>query len=297
MPEIARAGRATLRDYGGRGPPIVFVPSLINSARILDLDAERSLLRWLAQQGMRPLLVDWGSPSPTESACGIAGHVEQLLLPLLEVLDEPPILAGYCLGGTMALAAAAVRRPRALALIATPWRFAGFGDETRAALAALWRQSRGPAETLGLLPMEVFQSAFWQLDPRRTLVKFERFGMRADDPDAVRTFIPVEDWANDGPPLTFAAARELMEDMFAADRPGTGTWCVGGRTIDPAAIDVPVLEIVSTTDRIVPAAAAAGIGEQLPLALGHVGMIVGGRARDAVWAPLAAWLSRTIASC
>ena len=29
-PAIATAGRAALRDYGGGGPPVVFVPSLIN---------------------------------------------------------------------------------------------------------------------------------------------------------------------------------------------------------------------------------------------------------------------------
>ena len=297
-PVIGRVGRASLRDYGGDGPPVVFVPSLINPSSILDLDAERSLLRWLAARGgMRPMLVDWGSPRGDERARDIGGHVADLLLPLLDVLDEPPILAGYCLGGTMALAAAALRKPRALALIATPWRFAGFGPETAAALAALWEQARDPADGLGLMPMEVLQAAFWQLDPRRTLAKFERFGAQTRDDTAVRSFVAVEDWANDGPPLTFAAARELMEDLFAADLPGRGSWQVGGRSIDPRTIDVPVLEIVSTTDRIVPAAAAAGIGEQLPLALGHVGMIVGGRARTAAWEPLARWLSRTISSC
>ena len=85
-----------------------------------------------------------------------------------------------------------------------------------------------------------------------------------------------------------------MEDLFAADLPGTGRWRVGGRTIHPEALAMPVLDIVSTSDRIVPAASAAGVGERLPLALGHVGMVVGGGARAALWEPLAAWLSRTI---
>jgi polyhydroxyalkanoate synthase len=52
-----------------------------------------------------------------------------------------------------------------------------------------------------------------------------------------------------------------------------------------------VLDIVSTTDRIVPAASAAGFGTMLTLDSGHVGMVVGRRARAELWAPLARWLS------
>jgi polyhydroxyalkanoate synthase len=53
-----------------------------------------------------------------------------------------------------------------------------------------------------------------------------------------------------------------------------------------------VLDIVSTTDRIVPEATAARAGTVLTLAQGHVGMVVGGKGRDALWQPLAEWLSQ-----
>lgn len=288
--EIAAAGRARLMDFGGTGRPVVFVPSLINGPEILDLDDERSLLRWLATQGVRPLLIDWGSPAASEAAMGLGDHVERLLDPLLAALGERPILVGYCLGGTLALGAAAMRRPHAIGLIATPWDYRGFTDDARAALAELWTAARPPAEAIGLLPMEVLQTAFWRLDPARTLAKFEAFGRSDGGAAAQRRFVTLEDWANDGPPLTFAAARNLMEGMFGANVTALGQWRVGGTIVDPAAIGVPALEIVSTTDRIVPAAAAAGCGTRLPLALGHVGMIVGGRARQAVWQPLLDWL-------
>ena len=76
-----------------------------------------------------------------------------------------------------------------------------------------------------------------------------------------------------------------------------GRWRVGGEIVDPAALACPLLNIVSTTDRIVPAATAPGAGERLELALGHVGMVVGSRAGAALWEPLAAWLSRAAAKC
>jgi polyhydroxyalkanoate synthase len=290
-PIVATAGRAVVRDYGGSGPVVLFVPSLINPPHVLDLTPGNSLLGWLACQGVRPLLVDWGTPTAADREMSVAGHVESLLLPLIEALGEPVVLVGYCLGGTMALAAAALGRARGLALIAAPWHFSGFPDEGRQALAGLWTHAAPTAEALGVLPMEVLQANFWQLEPARTIAKFERFATL--DPGSVdaEAFVTLEDWANDGPPLTLAAARELLTGFFGADLPGRGAWQVGGRPIDPAAIACPVLDVVSTTDRIVPSASAAGIGERLTLGLGHVGMVVGSRARESLWGPLARWLS------
>ena len=293
MPAVAESGGAALRDYGGGGPAVVFVPSLINPPNILDLGESRSLLRWLAARGRRVLLLDWGWPDEARKTLSVADHVERLLMPLAESLGEPVDLVGYCLGGTMAAAAAQLGPARSLTTIAAPWHFSGFPDEARARLARLWAESRPAVGALGLLPMEVLQSAFWSLDPARTVAKFEAF---ADlEGEAARTFVTLEDWANDGPPVSGAAARELFEDLFAADRPGAGKWHVAGEAIDPAGLAIPILNIVSMTDRIVPAPTAIRVGERIELDLGHVGMVVGSRAREKLWEPLAHWLSRTAA--
>ncbi|WP_413244702.1 alpha/beta fold hydrolase [Sphingomonas sp. 1P06PA] len=296
-PIITRHGRAALHDYGGAGAPVVFVPSLINPPRVLDLAVENSLLRHLSARGHRILLVNWGGPEPAERALDIAGHVEALLLPLLAALGRRPALVGYCLGGTMALAAAANIACRGVATLAAPWRFAGFPDAAREGLRAMFAHAQPAAEQMGLLPMEVLQTGFWRLDPARTVGKFERLaGIDALDP-ALADFVRLEDWANDGPPLTLAAGRDLVDRFMAADEPGSGRWRVGGHRIDPHVLPCPLLDIVSTTDRIVPSATAHGAGDRITLGLGHVGMIIGGRAPERVWAPLDAWLSGLDAGC
>ncbi|UZK65919.1 alpha/beta fold hydrolase [Sphingomonas sp. M1-B02] len=290
-PAIATAGRAKLRDYGGSGLPVVFVPSLINPPLVLDLARGNSLLRWLSRQGVRPLLVDWGTPTPDDHAQDATAHVERLLLPLLHSLDRPPALVGYCLGGTMAIAAAAATTLAGLVTIAAPWRFSAYGDALDP-ISALWDEAYATCAQLGVVPMEVLQSGFWQLDPARTVAKFERFARLAPGGSAeARAFVALEDWANGGAPLTFAAGRQMFDDFFSADLPGAGRWTIEGKTVDPQSLDCPALSFVSTTDRIVPAASAARIGEVRELAMGHVGMIVGGRARAALWQPLADWLS------
>ncbi len=285
-PPVARVGAARLLDYGGSGQAVVFVPSLINPPTVLDLAPGNSMLRWLAQQGVRPLLVDWGRPRARERRLSVGGYVTERLLPLIETLGERPAVAGYCLGGTMALAAAAIEPPRKLALIAVPWRFAGYGDEGRASLGGYWRGLASAADSLGGLPMEMLQPMFWRLDPEGAVAKFERFGALDPSSAAADAFVALEDWANDGPPLGPAVARELFEDFYEADQPGSGKWAVDGQAIDPNAIACPVLNLVSTRDRIVPAAAATDIGRRVNIDAGHVGMIVGSRGRALVWEPL-----------
>jgi polyhydroxyalkanoate synthase subunit PhaC len=271
-PVAAQIGPAVLRDHGGEGPAAILVPSLINPPGVLDLDEEVSLAAEVARMGRRALLLDWG-PARERADLDVGGHVEALLAPLLGLLAEPAALVGYCLGGTMAIAAANLAPVERVATIAAPWSFAGYPHESRASLLSLWRQAAPAARSLGLMPMEVLQAAFWSLDPKRTVTKFARFAALDPDSDDARRFVVLEEWANEGEALPLPAARELMEDLFDADRPGSGNWHIGGKAMSDR-LDVPVLNLVASKDRITPSASAPA-GERVDIPAGHVGMVIG----------------------
>lgn len=293
-PARYRKGRARLRDYGVRDDgkrPVIVVPSLINPPTILDLLPDVSLLRWLAGQGFHPYLLDWGTPDPSDRDMNITAHVDRLLLPLIAKFDEPPVLVGYCLGGTIALAAACVAPVAGLALIAAPWTFDGFGDAALTDMAGLWAAAKPACEAMGLVPMEVLQSGFWRLDPARTIAKYEAFAATEPGSPAAALFVAMEDWANAGAPLPYAAGRQLFEDFVGGNSTGTGGWQVAGRTVDPNALTCPAIDFVSLSDRIVPAATAADLPDRRDLGAGHVGMIVGRGARGQLWEPLAHWIA------
>jgi polyhydroxyalkanoate synthase len=287
-PAVARVAGASLRDHGGDGPPIVLVPSLINPPDVLDLDDDVSLTGTLASTGRQLLMVDWGAAADRANL-NVGEHVEGLLLPLLDSLGEPPVLIGYCLGGTMGIAAAQLAPVRSLVTLAAPWHFARYPAESRSALARLWEQSEPASKQLGALPMEVLQAGFWALDPERTVRKFALFGELDLQSDDARRFVTLEDWANEGEPLPLPAARELFESLYRDDLPGSGRWQVGGKVIAELP-QVPTLHCIAGEDRIVPPATAPE-GEQIIIPSGHVGMIVG-RAR----AKLQTTLSRFLAS-
>ena len=74
-----RSGRKAIRGcwitaFAG-AQPVLFVPSLINRAYVLDLAEGSSMLRWLAGQGVRPLLLDWGWPGETERRFTLTDYV------------------------------------------------------------------------------------------------------------------------------------------------------------------------------------------------------------------------------
>jgi len=266
-PEIAHVRGSVLRDQGGSGPPALIVPSLINPPRILDLDDQVSLTAAIAGMGRHALLLDWGKADERRSL-SVSAHIEELLLPMLRSIGEPVALIGYCLGGTMAIAAANLAPVECVITLAAPWHFANYPDSSRRALMSMWDHSNAAAQQLGALPMEVLQAAFWSLDPLRTVRKFAEFGRL--DPDSIEAsrFVELEEWANEGEPLPYPAAKELIEDLFGKDLAGSGQWMGSDELL------VPALHLTAEHDRIAPPTTAP-CGQQVAIASGHVGMIVG----------------------
>ena len=302
-----REGTTRLLDFRPEGgQPVLFVPSLVNRAYILDLSAERSLLRWLAAEtGLRPLLVDWDAPGETERKFTLTDYIAGRLDRAFDAAHAtspggaPIAVAGYCMGGLLALALAIQRQTQVsrLALLATPWNF----HSERVAQA----QAAGRAittlgallEATGELPVDVIQSMFSGLDPFLVLRKFIAFAQLDPASDKAAQFVALEDWLNDGVPLAAPVARECLAGWYGENTPHLLQWRVGSKIVDPAAFTKPALVLVPEQDRIVPPLSAGALGQALPdatvkiLPFGHIGMVAGARAKSAVWEPLSDWLS------
>ncbi len=298
-PTVWQVGDARLLDFGvAPGPPVLFVPSLVNRAYVLDLAPGRSMMRWLAAHGVRPLLLDWGWPGATERAFTLSHYVTQRLESAMASVGAPVVLAGYCMGGLLALAAA-LRRPglvRGLALLATPWDFHAEHQADAARLGATLPLFEPLLDTAGALPIDALQALFTTLDPSSIAAKYAAFGRLDQHSEAARGFVAIEDWLNDGVPLAAPVAREALGGWYGANAPARGQWQVAGAPVDPAALRVPSWVAAPARDRIVPPGSALPLARLVPGAVlhrpaaGHIGMAAGPRAEAVLWQPLLGWL-------
>jgi polyhydroxyalkanoate synthase len=305
-PVIWSDGSTRLLDYGPvDGKPVLFVPSLINRAYILDLSERRSLLRWMAAEtGLRPLLVDWDKPGPDERRFTltdyIAGPLEAALTQARLMSAGPIPVVGYCMGGLLALALAARRAAdiSGLVLLATPWNFHAERVAQAESLARAVAAAGPLLETYGELPVDIIQAMFSALDPFLVTRKFIHFSQMDMDSQSALDFVALEDWLNDGVPLSGPVAHECMGGWYGRNTPHQNIWTVGGKNIVPQDIDIPSLVLVPQQDRIVPPASANALAEALPHAecrnprLGHIGMVAASRAKPVIWEPMADWLAQ-----
>lgn len=303
MPLLWQEGSTRLLDYApAGGSPLLVVPSLVNRYYILDLAPGNSLLRALAEQGIRSFAVDWDAPLG-ERKFALTEYIARLERAAEAAVEasggQKLVVLGYCMGGLLALALAA-RRPdlvSALALLAVPWAFHAERADHAKLLASMADPFARAFGELGEVPVDVLQTLFASLDPLLAIKKFTRFAELALDSPAALGFVALEDWLNDGVPLALPAALECLRDWYGADCPGRGEWRVGGKAIVPQQIAVPALVILPATDRIVPPLSAKALADALPKAtvmtppLGHIGMVVARDAPTIVWKKLSAWVS------
>ena len=296
-PAIWEEGGSRLLDYGPAGAaPVLFVPSLVNRAYVLDLAHGHSMMRFLAAGGVRPLLLDWGWPDAAARTFTLTDYVAGRLERAMAAVGRPVTLAGYCMGGLMAVAAAA-RRPdlvERLVLLATPWDFWADGGQAARLLGASLPLLE-PALALGTLPVDTLQVLFSLLEPGSVAAKYRAFGTQAQDGARAAMFVAIEDWLADGVPLAAAVAREVIGGWYGGNAPSRGEWRIAGLPV--VVPQMASFIAIPARDRIVPPGSALALGALLPEAVvvrpgaGHVGMVAGSGARGGLWEPLLGWLS------
>jgi polyhydroxyalkanoate synthase len=308
---VWQEGTTTLFDYAPDAPsharPVLLVPSLINRAYILDLARDNSLVRFLAAQGFRPFLVDWDAPGEVERGFSLTHYVDGRLAAILACVEKAaggrggkPALLGYCMGGLLALGLALRHQARlsGLALLATPWDFHTERVDLAQGIGEAFEPWWPWIDKVGELPVDVLQGLFTALDPFLAARKFRALAGVSEDNPKFNAFVALEDWLNDGVALAAPVARETLVGWYGENSPMRGRWTLGGRAVLPQAIELPSLCVIPAQDRIVPPASATALADRLAKSerltppLGHIGMVVGGRGRAELWAPLAAWLAR-----
>jgi len=274
---------------------------MINRAFVMDLTLRQSRMRWLARNGFRPFLFDWGDPGPGEAHFRIGDYLEHRLRPGFAAVSRACggariNLVGYCMGGpiALALAATAPEGTGRVATLGTPWDFTHFPehDKFRENRKALEASLMTMAALFGTIPPQVVQSFFAMRDLEAGARKFRRFATGDPMDKAARRFVAIEDWLNDGIAMPLPVTLECFTEWLVDNALINGTWNIGGRILDLGMIDAPVMVVAGMKDRVVPPSSALPLADAIGAArvlqpvTGHLGVVLGTMADEEIWTPM-----------
>ncbi len=283
---------------------ILIIPSMINGAEILDILPEnRSLIRWLAEQGFDVFVLEWGNlredPELENLDRAIGQKLSRAATWLKQEVDTPLFGIGYCMGGLF-LAATDILNPDCfdgLVFIATPWDFkAGAKDNFADAITSWAPDGLRRVGVLDYLPNEWLQMIFAGVEPATIARKFSAFADMKRGSIEEKLFVAVEDWVNGGGDLPSGIIQQAVKNWYLDNKVVSGQWTVSSTKINARKITKPSLVIVPAKDKIVPPASAEPLSRQIPDGYilipdcGHISMMVGARAKDDVWEPMKDWI-------
>jgi polyhydroxyalkanoate synthase len=284
--------------------PLLIVPSLINRYYVLDLVAGHSMVEYLVGQGLDVYLLDWGTPGPEDRLTTfdhyITGYLRRAVQRVRSISGQERIsLLGYSMGGTFAAIFAALygRYVANLVALAAPIDFHDDG------ILSQWtRKDRFNVDlivdTLGAMPAALMQASFRMLKPTYQIAQQIALAEQFGDTTAVQDFLAMQVWLDDNIPFLGEAYRTYIKELYQENHLIQGKLVVGGRRVDLAQIEAPLLTVVAANDCICPpqsstvlhAAVASADRQTLELQGGHTSVVAGRDAPNQLWPRLAEWL-------
>ena len=306
--EIARDGAAALYRFVAPAgvatrpqPPVLLVPSMINRWYVLDLHERASLVGALVADGLDVWCLDWGVSGDEDRYLewdAVVARLRRLAAVVLHRSNSPRLtLVGYCMGATLCAIHAAFAGDRVARMvnIAGPIDFAHAGSLGRF-VDKRWFDPAAMTAA-GNLAAGRMQAGFVALQPHSQLHRWQFAGLRLSewtgDRDArFDSWAALDRWASDNVPFPAAAYVRYIRDLYQHNELVRGEHVVtdrrhGARKVDLGRISCPLLTVVASRDVICPPAAATALHDHvasrskrvLEVPGGHVGMMIGSRAR------------------
>lgn len=292
--------------------PVLVIPPLMVRPYVYDLRPEHSFLRTLRNAGFDVFFVDFGVPDRADEGVRLDHYVLDWVPACVDetvaAAGAPGVsLVGYCMGGIFGLLHAGTfrdQRVKNLVTIGAPVNFDKMGVITVAARLGL------PAvdvvmDRLGNVPGAASSLGFKILSGTRAVTKYADLLVNLYDEEYVRGFDAINTWVNDLIPYPKEAFKQMVKDVVYGNKLLTNELVFHDeregidRPVDLKAIACPLLAFAGKSDNVATPASTRGIVDlvgsrdkmlvQVPG--GHVGVVGGSAAPEAVWRPTAEWLA------
>ena len=240
--------------------PVLIIPAWIMKYYILDLSPENSLVRWLVSQGHTVYIISWRNPDPADRNLSMDDYYRLGAMAALDaVAAEWPKtrvhLAGYCLGGTLALIAAAAMARDGDDRLKSLTVFAAQGDFTEAGELMLFGTHSEVAflknmmDVQGCLDTRQMAGAFQMLRSYDLIwskaVSDYLEGKRRD-------MIDLTAWNADATRMPARMHGEYLDKLLLHNDFAEGRFEVEGAPVAAENVRIPVFAVATEKDHIAP---------------------------------------------
>jgi polyhydroxyalkanoate synthase len=284
--------------------PLVISYAIINRFHILDIQPKKSWVRKLLESGIDIYMIDWGSPSNIDKYLDFDDYVNTYMDNCIDFVRKESqadsvSLQGYCTGGTISTIYAALHPKKVKNLVVTAPVIDGWKDTTVVSNIAKHIDVDNLVQTIGNMPPEFMYYCFSILKPfEQGLEKYYRFFKNIHDQDFVDSFLRVEKWLGDTPPIPGELFKQWIKDIYQENLLIQNKMYVGGKRIDLAKITMPIFIQIAVGDHLVspecsmPLYYAVGSQDKTLriYPTGHVGMIASSYSQKQILPELSQWL-------
>jgi polyhydroxyalkanoate synthase len=244
--------------------PLLIVPPWINKFYILDLNPEKSFIKWCVDQGLTVFVISWVNPDERLAAKSFEDYMREGPLAALDAIkqatgEEQVNAIGYCVGGTLLSVTLAWMAAKGDNRIASATLFAAQVDFTHAGDLMVFVDE----EQLNTLEQRMKERGY--LEGKKMANAFNM--LRSNDliwPYVISNYLKGRQpypfdllyWNSDSTRMPAANHTFYLRNCYLKNQLSTGQMEIGGEQLDLGNVTIPVYNLATREDHIAPAKSA-----------------------------------------
>lgn len=241
--------------------PLLIVPPWINKFYILDLNPEKSFIRWCVEQGLTVFCISWVNPDARHAAKDFESYMREGIFAALDVIEqatgEKKVSAiGYCVGGTLLgvtlayMATVRDKRIESATFFTTQVDFSQAGELSVFVDEAQIHAIEEQMARTGYLDGSRMAGAFNMLRPNDLIWSYAVNNYLKGKAPAPFDLLY---WNADSTRMPAANHSFYLRNCYLDNKLSKGEMVIGGKHLDLKAVKIPIYNLATREDHIAPA--------------------------------------------